>query len=406
MDYTQAKALLSKHGQSHLLDYYDELTPSERRELLSDIEKIDFSVLQSIGGKANKKRGKITPATAVSVEEIERDRKKFEDIGLELLSRGKVAAVLLAGGQGSRLGFDGPKGMFDIGKTRRLSIFEQQMDNIFEVTKRYGGYFHIFVMTSAQNNSTTIKFFKDNNYFGYPEEKIHFYEQAVAPTCNFDGKIFLDTKCRVSFAPNGNGGWYSSLVKSGLSKVLEKEGVEWLNIYGVDNVLQRICDPAFIGATVAKNCACGSKVVKKVSPEEKVGILCYEDGKPSIVEYYDADEQMKNQRDGDGELTYRYGVTLNYLFKVKDLNAVIDAKLPYHDAKKAIAHIENGVRVTPSEPCGYKFETLVVDMVRFMDGCLGFEVVREREFAPVKNATGADSVESARKLLELNGVKL
>ncbi len=406
MDYTAAKTLLERHGQTQLLDYFGELDEKQRSQLLSDIEKIDFSVLSYIGGNSNKRRGKITPAPAVSAEEIQKNRGKYESAGIELLRQNKVAAVLLAGGQGSRLGFDGPKGMFDIGVTHPLSIFGQQMNNIFEVTKKTGEFFHLFIMTGAQNDEVTRKFFKDNSYFGYPEQKIHFYIQSVAPTCDFKGKIYLDTKSRVSFAPNGNGGWYSSLIDSGMGEIINKEGVEWINIYSVDNVLQRICDPAFIGATALSNCACGAKVVKKVAPEEKVGILCYEDGKPSIIEYYDADDEMKNQRDADGQLTYRYGVTLNYLFRVADLNAALDAKLPYHDAQKAIAHMDKGVRVTPKEPCGFKFETLVVDMVKFMNGCLGYEVVREREFAPIKNATGNDSVETARELLKLNGVKL
>ncbi len=322
-----------------------------------------------------------------------------------MLAEGKVGAVLLAGGQGSRLGYDGPKGTFNIGVTRELSIFEQLMRNVSDVTSQTGRAFPLFIMTSTVNDAATRSFFKEHSYFGYPRDEIHFFIQDVAPACDYDGKVFLDDKGRISLMPNGNGGWYSSLVNNGLGRILERDNIEWLNVFGVDNVLQRICDPAFIGATILKRCRCGAKVVKKTSPDEKVGVLCTQDGKPSIVEYFEMPEDLKNKTK-KGELVYRYGVILNYLFNVHDLNLTLSGKLPYHLADKAIAHMENGVRVTPSSPCGYKFETLVVDMVRLMGSCLAYEVEREREFAPVKNATGTDSVDTARELLRKNGVVL
>ncbi len=387
------------------MDYFDELDKEEQSALLNDIENTNFNILKNIGKNTQKKAGKITPIGAVSLQEIARRKPQFKAVGETLLNEGKVGAVLLAGGQGSRLGSDKPKGMFNIGVTRELSIFEQQMRNIEEVTSSTGRHFPLFIMTSYINKSETVEFFESHDFFGYPRDRIHFYVQDLAPTCDFNGKVFLDTKSRLSLAPNGNGGWYSSLINSGLNKIIERENIEWLNVYSVDNVLQRICDPVFIGATVLKRCRCGAKVVKKVSPDEKVGVLCNEGGKPAIVEYYEMPEKLKNKKK-KGELVYCYGVTLNYLFNVHDLNATLSGKLPYHLAEKKIPHMENGVRVCPEEPCGYKFETLVVDMVKMMGSCLAFEVDRQREFAPVKNATGCDSVESARELLKLNGVNL
>ena len=406
MNYAQAKELLAAHGQTQLLDYYDELTDEQRACLLSDIAKLDFSVLENLHSDYSKTLGKLSPADALSVDEVERNRAGFEEVGLKALRAGKVAAVLLAGGQGTRLGSSLPKGMFNIGVTRRLTIFEQQMNNIKEVTDRAGCMFHLFVMTSDLNDKATRAYFAENNYFGYDSSKIHFYEQKLAPTCTKEGKIYLDEKYKVSQSPNGNGGWYSSLIEGGYGPLLESEGIEWLNIYAVDNVLQRICDPVFIGATLKSGCACSSKVVSKISPEERVGVLCKEDGKPSIVEYYEMPKELASLRDADGRLTYRYGVILNYLFSVKTLNKIYKDKLPCHLAFKAIPHIEKGVKVIPTEPCGYKFETLAVDIVRLMGSCLAVEVVRENEFAPVKNKTGVDSVESARELLAFNGVKL
>lgn len=295
MNYERTKLYLEKRGQSQLLEYYDELSPEKREALLKDIEITNFSAVTHLG-KPSGKRGKITPINAVTVQDIQRRYAQFESVGLDFLDKGKVGAVLLAGGQGSRLGFNGPKGMFDVGVTRPLSIFEQQMNNIAEVTAKSGRHFHLFIMTSASNNEATVKFFEDNNYFGYPKDRIHFYIQDVAPTCDYNGKVFLDDKHRVSLAPNGNGGWYSSLVNSGLARIMERDNVEWLNVYSVDNVLQRICDPVFIGATILKGSRCGAKVVRKVSPDEKVGVLCNENGKPSIIEYYELPDDIKNKR--------------------------------------------------------------------------------------------------------------
>lgn len=407
MNLETAKAYLQKHNQSQLLQYYDELTEEEQLRLLNQIEYTNFNIVKNIeiahSGGGN---GKITPpANTVTVEEAARRRIQFETVGLNMLAEGKVGAVLLAGGQGSRLGYDGPKGTFNIGVTRELSIFEQLMRNVSDVTSQTGRAFPLFIMTSTVNDVATRSFFKEHSYFGYPRDEIHFFIQDVAPACDYDGKVFLDDKGRISLMPNGNGGWYSSLVNNGLGRILERDNIEWLNVFGVDNVLQRICDPAFIGATILKRCRCGAKVVKKTSPDEKVGVLCTQDGKPSIVEYFEMPEDLKNKTK-KGELVYRYGVILNYLFNVHDLNLTLSGKLPYHLADKAIAHMENGVRVTPSKPCGYKFETLVVDMVRLMGSCLAYEVEREREFAPVKNATGTDSVDTARELLRKNGVVL
>ncbi len=407
MNLETAKAYLQKHNQSQLLQYYDELSAEEQLRLLKQIEYTNFNIVKNIEiSQSGSGNGKITPpANAVTVEEAARRRIQFETVGLNMLAEGKVGAVLLAGGQGSRLGYDGPKGTFNIGVTRELSIFEQLMRNVSDVTSQTGRAFPLFIMTSTVNDVATRSFFEEHSYFGYPRDEIHFFIQDVAPACDYDGKVFLDDKGRISLMPNGNGGWYSSLVNNGLGRILERDNIEWLNVFGVDNVLQRICDPAFIGATILKRCRCGAKVVKKTSPDEKVGVLCTQDGKPSIVEYFEMPEDLKNKTK-KGELVYRYGVILNYLFNVHDLNLTLSGKLPYHLADKAIAHMENGVRVTPSKPCGYKFETLVVDMVRLMGSCLAYEVEREREFAPVKNATGTDSVDTARELLRKNGVVL
>ena len=227
----------------------------------------------------------------------------------------------------------------------------------------------------------------------------------MAPSVSYDGKIYMEEKYKLSTSPNGNGGWFSSLVKAGLTEKLAKMGVEWLNIFSVDNVLQKMADPVFVGATLQAGCVCGAKVVAKADPNERVGVLCLEDGKPSIVEYYEMTDEMIHSRTKEGRLSYNYGVILNYLFELETLKRIMNENMPMHVVEKKIPYIdEQASLVKPEEPNGYKFETLVLDMIRLMDNCLSFEVDRSKEFAPIKNRTGVDSLESARELMKLNKI--
>ena len=236
---------------------------------------------------------------------------------------------------------------------------------------------------------------------------MHFFKQEMAAATDYEGKIYLEEKGKLSTSPNGNGGWFSSLKNAGLLEVVKNAGIEWLNVFAVDNVCQRIADPVFVGATIEKNCVVGAKVVRKNAPDEKVGVMCLEDGRPSIVEYYELTDELMNAKDAKGDPAYNFGVILNYLFKEEELEKLLDGSLPLHIVEKKIPYLdEAGELVKPEEPNGYKFESLVLDMIHQLDTCLPFEVVRNREFAPIKNKTGVDSVESARALLQENGVVL
>lgn len=258
-----------------------------------------------------------------------------------------------------------------------------------------------------KNNDQTISFLKQHDFFGYPEEFITFYMQDMTPSVDYEGKLLMEAPNQLSLSPNGNGGWFSSMVKANLVTDLHNRKIEWINVFAVDNVLQKIADPIFIGATIASNSLSGSKVVKKANPHERVGVLCLEDGKPSIVEYYEMTDEMINARNENGELSYSYGVILNYLFRLDKLEEIIKLDLPIHVVKRKIPYIANdGQYIEPDVPNGYKFEELVLDMVHLFDNCLPFEVNREDEFAPIKNASGDDSISTARQLLEKHGYVL
>lgn len=410
MTFENAKTLLAGYNQEHLLDFYGELNENEQADLLSQIEKLDFSLLDSLKSEnmTSVEKGNIEPLTkAATIKDIQQNAAEYRNIGIEAIRNGKVAAVLLAGGQGTRLGFDKPKGMFNIGVNKELYIFECLINNLMDVVNEAGVWIPLLIMTSEKNNEDTVNFFREKNYFGYNSDYVDFFVQDMAPSVDFNGKIYLESKSRISLSPNGNGGWFSSIVRAGLLDKLKENGVEWLNVFSVDNVLQRIADPVFVGAVIKSGSQSGSKVVAKANPEERVGAMCLENGRPSIIEYYELTDEMANQRMEDGELAYRFGVTLNYLFRIDKLEDINKVKLSVHIVKKKIPYIdENGCEVNPSEPNGYKFETLILDMIRMYDSCLPYEVVRRKEFAPVKNAEGVDSVFTARELLTENGVEI
>lgn len=408
MNFEEAKSKLEKYGQLHVLKYYEELTTEEQEELLTQIEETDFELLKYCSKKDKiEEKGKIAPLAAMQLAEIEENRERFEAIGLEAIKAGKVGAVLLAGGMGTRLGSDDPKGMYNIGLTKEVYIFQRLIENMMDVVKQVDAWIPLYIMTSDKNNDATIRFLNKHNFFGYNADYVTFFKQEMAPAADYSGKVYMEAKNKISTSPNGNGGWFASMNNCGLLKQVQESGIEWINVFAVDNVLQRIADPCFIGATIDKNCAVGSKVVRKNAPDEKVGVMCLEDGKPSIVEYYELTEELMEAKDEKGEPAYNYGVILNYLFREKDLEELLAKELPLHIVEKKIQYIdEAGELVKPEEPNGYKFENLVLDMIHKLDSCLPFEVVRSREFAPIKNKTGVDSVESARELLAENGIQL
>ena len=374
--------------------------------LCRQLEEMDWSCLDLIH-KEPSPRGKFEPLRVMELPEVNAGKEEFRKKGLDAIREGKVGAVLLAGGQGTRLGYDKAKGMFNIGVHKTLYIFEQLIQNLLDVTREAEAWVPLYVMTSHKNDADTRAFFEEHQYFGYNKDYVRFFVQEMVPAVDFEGNILMDAKDSLAMSPNGNGGWFQSMLKAGLDQDMQEKGVEWLNVFAVDNVLQRMADPVFVGAVISSGCVSGSKVVRKVSPDERVGAMCLEDGKPSIVEYYELTKEMAEAVDEKGTLLYGFGVTLNYLFSVKELMGIAREKLPVHVVKKKVPYLdENGVQQKPQEPNAYKFETLILDMVYMMKNCLPFEVEREREFAPVKNAVGTDSVDTARELLKKNGIRI
>lgn len=397
--------ILIDHNQQHVAALLDSLRGERREYLERQIEQIDWDVVElwqhpdDLSGK-----GKVEPIEGLTLPQIHRNTSVYKRVGEQALQAGKVGAVLLAGGQGTRLGSDAPKGAYDIGITRPLYIFQQLVANLNDVCRQCKCYVPLLVMTSVVNDAETRKFLAEHEYFGYPKQYVRFFVQDMAPVVDLQGKLLVcDGKLVTS--PNGNGGWYASLIKSGV--LADFPNVEWLNVFAVDNVLQRIADPVFVGATILSGANCGAKFVRKCDPHERVGVLCLENGVSSVIEYYEMTEQMACQTNASGELSYGFGVILNYLFNLQKLRETAAKRIPVHVVKKKVP-LPNalGEMEKPQTENAYKFETLILDMVKLMETCLPFEVVREHEFAPIKNKTGVDSVDTARELLRANGVEL
>lgn len=408
MGYQEAYDKLEKYGQLHVLRYYEDLSGYEKEALLAQIENTDFEVLKQCEHKTElNPRGEITPIEVMQLAEIDAKREEYTKIGLDAIKAGKVGAVLLAGGMGTRLGSDEPKGVYNIGLTKDVFIFQRLIENLMDVVRQADAWIPLYVMTSDKNHNTTTEFFREKEYFGYNPDYVTFFMQDMAPASDYHGKVYMEEKYKMSTSPNGNGGWFLSMMKWGVVDKIKAAGVEWLNVFAVDNVLQRIADPCFVGATIATDSAVGAKVVRKNAPDEKVGAMCLEDGRPSIVEYYEMTQELMDAKDAKGEPAYNFGVILNYLFREKDLEEIAAKKLPLHIVEKKIPYLdEDGRAVKPESPNGYKFEQLVLDMIHELDSCLPYEVVRNYEFAPIKNKTGIDSVESARELCKENGIEL
>ncbi len=398
--------LLKNKNQDALLSHLQTLPSNAQADLEAQIADIDFSIFEDLWTPPTSD-SPIVPMEAMTIDEVASQYDKFTSRGLASLQNGEVGVLILAGGQGTRLGADGPKGTVDIGITRPYYIFQALFETMKLRAKDCDRAFPVYIMTGAQNHAQTVEFLTSHDFFGYPAEKVRFFLQQMTPATDFAGNILLSTPTSLAMSPNGNGGWFASFVRAGLDKHADENGVKWLNVIAVDNVLQKIADPTFIGATLESGAVCGAKVIDKNCPTERVGVLCKKDGHPYIVEYYEMSDEQQHETTPDGKLRFRFGVILNYLFAIEALRALpekmqihrVEKKVPYYNPK-------TGEMVKPTAPNAHKYETLVLDMIAGMPSCFAYEVVREREFAPIKNATGVDSVESARELLAQNGIQL
>ena len=400
----EIRQILKKYNQEHLLNGYNNLDENKQKELIKQIENLDFELINSLYNNTKKEIkndiDKITPIDYLDKYKLNDKYKYYENIGKKAIKDKKLAAVTMAGGQGTRLGHNGPKGTFDIGLDSHKSLFELLADSLKEEGKKYGITIPWFIMTSRENNKDTISFFEKHKFFGFEKNKnIFFFQQGELPMVDTEGKILIGEDGLIKLAADGHGGIYESLVKNHMIDKMKELGIEWVFIGGVDNCLVKMVDPVLMGIAIDKKVTVACKSVVKANPHEKVGVFCKRNGRPNVIEYSEITDEMAEATDENGELLYGESHILCNLFNVTAIERMGANPLPYHSAYKKATYIDkDGNLVVPESPNAYKFEAFLFDAFGEVDDMAILRVKREEEFAPVKNADGVDSPKTAREL--------
>jgi len=407
------KRQLSACGQSHLLSFWDQLSPAERAGLVEQIRELDLDKIpawvetlvrhapetpvQHEGFRPAPSYG-ITPRT-------DAERRKYAEalgLGKELISAGRVAAFVVAGGQGTRLGFDGPKGNYPISPVRNKTLFQIFAETIEAVSRRYSTTCPWYIMTSPMNHEATVQIFESNDFYGLDRDGVLIFQQGTLPNFGFDGKILMADKASIARSPDGHGGSIRALGRSGALADMKTRGVEYLSYWQVDNPLVKLFDPLFIGLHALDGAQMSSKAVIKNDPKEKVGNFCLVDGKITVIEYSDLDDSLAEKRNPDGSLVFHLGSIAIHVIStdfIEKLNAE-GCSLPLHRAVKKIPHIDSrGNPVEPTEPNGIKLESFIFDALPIAERSIILDIDRAEQFAPTKNATGVDSAESTRVMM-------
>ena len=391
IEFEEAQKRLKKYNQEHLLSRYEYLSDSKKEKLIEQIKNIDFEQAIELYNSTNKSKPideQITNIEYVDKSKLSKDDyNKYYSVGAKEISEGKYAVVTMAGGQGTRLGFNGPKGTFIIGGGVEKSLFEALSDTIKEAKSRFSTKIPWYIMTSRENNDATEKFFEEHDFFGLPYEDVKFFKQGELPMLDTEGKLMIDESGLIKLAADGHGGVFESLAKNGYLEDMKDRGVEWIFISGVDNVLAGLVDPVAVGLAITQGALATGKSVVKRSPKENVGVFCKKNGRPYVIEYTEITDEMANATDEDGELLYGESHILTNLFNIKALENIAQNKLPYHKAFKKAKYIdENGEIIKPEKPNAYKYEAFIFDAFETLDSMSILRVKREDEFAPIKNA--------------------
>lgn len=407
--YKMTAAQLEAEKQSHLLTFYDELSSEAQQQLLEQIDRIDFDLMRQLFDKANRETTQVSAPAFTEIEPLPyldttkmsvQEKVVLSRVGLASIAKGELAVLTMAGGQGSRLGHNGPKGTYSIGLPGNESLFEIQCKGIQKVAKRSGYEPHWYIMTSTINHPDTVAFFEEQAYFGYPKEKIHFFPQMMIPAVTPDGKLQLADKGEILRSPNGNGGMFVSLKHSGLLDQMRAEGIQYLFVCGIDNCLVKMADPLFLGAMLQdpKKPQASAKSYIKRDPGEKAGIFCRRDGRPGVLEYTEIPKLYAEMKNDNGEWTYGDTNVLNYIFTIDAVERLATLGTEYHVAVKKLTYLDTNTKQEITAPKGYKFELFLFDTFLYLEDLQVVRIERTEEFAPVKNPTGIDSAESAREM--------
>ena len=402
----QAEKILKENNQEKVLKIFQNL--KEKEKIAEQITNINFDQLKCLYKNKEEKieiEVKIEPRKYVSKNKLkDEELEELAKLGKKAIKQGKYAVVTMAGGQGTRLGWRGPKGTYklDIGENGKY-IFEILVDTLKKASIKNGIDINWYIMTSTDNNEETIKFFEEHNYFGYNKEKIEFFKQNVLPLMDLEGNLLVDKSFNIKEASDGNGGVFKALKSSGMLEDMGKKNIEWVYICGVDNIMANMVDNVFLGLAIKSQNLAASKSIKKAYPEEKVGSFCKKNGRPAVIEYSEMSNEMVHAKDSNGELLYGESHFVANLFNIKFLQKIAEYQFKYHCAVKKNSYIdENLNEVIPKKENSLKFEAFIFDAFEYLDDITILRVNREEEFAPIKNATGNDSPETAKRIYERN----
>jgi UDP-N-acetylglucosamine/UDP-N-acetylgalactosamine diphosphorylase len=411
--YQDCRAQLERHGQIHVLAAWERLTDSERSQLLGEIETIPWDrVAPLIETHVRRKPVEealhnLTPPPFFAAHPASKTQTaQYRDasmLGRQCLRDGRVAAFTVAGGQGSRLGVNGPKGCVEVTPVRNKSLFQLFAETVRAVRDRYGAPIRWYIMTSPANHDDTLAFFEQHAYFGLPREDVVAFPQGMLPSFDFQGRILLAEPHRLALAPDGHGGALRALSESGALADMEQRGVDILSYFQVDNPLVQPFDPLFIGLHAGERSEMSSKVTRKAHALEKVGNLCIHNGRLQVIEYSDFPDELAHATNGDGTRTFDLGSIAIHLLDVAFAARLggADHELPYHRAEKKVPHVDpdTGMQHAPCEPNGVKLESFVFDAIPLAANPILLEVERAEEFSPVKNpdSDASDSAATARR---------
>ena len=406
------KEAFEQAGQGHVFRFWDRLIEEEREALCAQAAQIDLSEIDRLvkelvfgDGAHGIDLSDLEPAPFIPLPQNggnDAEWSKARQLGEEALQAGRVAAFVVAGGQGTRLGFDGPKGTYPVTPVRKHSLFQVFAEKIKAASDRYGKTIPWFIMTSNLNYEPTVRFFEQHAYFGLDEDSVHFFQQGLMPAVDYDGKILLETPGRIAMTPDGHGGALRALVRSGAVAKMEESGIDVLSYFQVDNPLVKCIDPAFIGFHLQANSEMSSKMLPKRHSKEKLGHFCIQRDKTVIVEYSDMPDELAEATDENGTLRYLAGsIAIHTMSRdfIKRMGGNDTAtSLPFHRADKKILTVtDEGHPMQPESPNGVKFEMFVFDALPFAKQPVILETAREDDFSPVKNAEGADSPQTCKE---------
>jgi len=401
MTHEEAVRVLAQHGQSHLLAFWPQLTPAQQTQLLAQVATLNFESIDRMQAMLQSRNQPATPAVfepapVVVMDDAERQRMAAQ--GEAVLRAGKAGVILVAGGQGSRLGYEGPKGCYTIGALSKDPLFAIHAGKIAGLERKYNTAIPLYIMTSTANDAETRSFFQQHGYFGLNSSRVHFFIQGMWPALTEDGKIILDEPGRIFVSPDGHGGILAALKDTGMLADMEKRGLTTLFYFQVDNPLVEVADPAFIGLHAARQAEISVKVCAKRDAQEGLGVVTQSNGRCAVVEYTELTQAQKTETGPDGHLKFLYGSVAIHIFDFAFLKKEAGRPLPLHIAHKKVPCCDaQGKLVKPEKPNAFKFEKFVFDVLPDAMRVVNLVFDRADEFSPVKNATGADSPETVQR---------